>query len=228
VERKAFDHTIDFEDTDGDCEVEESSNGAIDQLNAAAAAHGKYGVKLTFDGSGLDLFVAGNGGSDVSEIYLRFYIYVDSNIAGLDANALYVIAGVYNAGFTGSVLLLVFTDGDGLPVYWYWSDEGGLAAFDTAHLVAFDTWVMLEMHELSAGSGVLEGRVDKANFDNQGAGDNSAGPDIGGGHIMGWQNSGQTLIPANGEFLYYDDYVTKEGSGDWIGEYAIPWDRRNM
>ncbi len=161
-ERGLFDTCIDFEDAGGRFDTTLETHGTIDQASVAAVLHGTYGMKATFDGNGLDLYAAIASGSDVSELYARVYIYVDSNIAGLDANSLYVIGAIYNAAFTVSTLLLVFTDGAGLPVYWYFADTGGLTCYESTTLVAFDTWVMLEIRNKMAIAGVLEGRVNGA------------------------------------------------------------------
>lgn len=228
MERRNRDICLDFEDSNGRAVGSITTNGSVDQSNNAARRHGDHGLKITFDGTGLDCNVYETSGTDRSEIYARFNFLIDSNIGSLDLDVTYSIAIIADSTFTHVAVFYILMDNTtGNPNFFYCADSGGLSCYDlNTAPISGDTWYQIELYWLKGTSGKLEGRVNGTAFSNQGSGNNSTMSDIGSILLLGWSDDAQTLYPANTEYCYYDDGIADDEG--WIGEYAIPWNRRRV
>jgi hypothetical protein len=228
MERGKFEAVVDFEDALGRLANEVETHGDVDQASAPTAAQGKYALKITFVGTGLTVYAAQFGATDRSEWSLRMYFAFAGSISGLDADSIYFIGALADATFTNAAIMAILTDGSGDPYVFQFLDSGGLTCYDaTSGPIPGNIHIPLEMYWKKAVAGKLEGRFNFIPFDNQGAGDNSSMENIGSIKLLGSIDNGQTNYPSAGEWFVYDSVVVDERS-TWIGEYAIPWDRRHM
>ena len=224
---KAFDTIgpFGFEDSPaGDRLVTEvATHGVIDQANVASTLRGEHGMVMAFDGTGLELYARDIEGVDRDEIYFRMDLWLDPALGGLDADAFYIVALIANAAFTEFVVFYFGTDGVGAPTVFFAFDTI-ISGFDVTGF-ALGLWKRIELHWKSAVGGLLEGRTDGVAWEFDGAGDNDAHADAGDNLVLG-SLAGNTLFPSVGEVYVYENAGID--SGGWIGEYAIPQNRRRM